>query len=304
MSSTNQSQIDRLTKEISDLRKTEAQQTRKEADIQKKISRAREALTRTTNHSVVGSKLKEMERACIDLATVQKKRAELSAKIASKSKSLHSYEERRAREEERERKKVAEEQRRLIREREEHERRVSREISRRRTLSIHEALDSDDPESYDFFISHASEDKDGFVRGLAIALRVKGAKVWYDEFALRVGDSLRRKIEMGLSNSRFGVVVLSKHFFAKEWPQRELDGLWSLEIEGVNRILPIWHEVSRDEVVRRSPMLADKVALNTVFHSTEDIAERLFGMIGDEGCDDTDASGQEINQMPCTQEPA
>jgi hypothetical protein len=50
---------------------------------------------------------------------------------------------------------------------------------------------------------------------LANALKVGGLDVWYDEFELRIGDSLRRKIDQGLAKSRFGIVVLSKDFFRK-----------------------------------------------------------------------------------------
>ena len=135
---------------------------------------------------------------------------------------------------------------------------------------------------YDFFISHASEDKDDFVRGLAKALEDKGAKVWFDESALKVGDSLRREIEKGLRESRFGIVVISKNFLAKEWPQRELDGLTSLEVDGRNRILPIWHQISKDQVMRNIPTLADKVALNTSKQSTEEIASELAQLISEE----------------------
>ena len=280
MTSANQSQIDRLTKEIADLRKSEARETEKEASIQAKINRANETISQTNSTSICQNKLKEVERATKDLATVQKKRAEISGKIADKSKSLHSYEERQAREDERKRKKISDEQKRLIREREEHERKITSEIRRRTNLSSIPAPTADaQQDNYDFFISHASEDKDDFVRGLAEALEAKEAKVWYDEFTLKVGDSLRREIDRGLANSRFGVVVLSKHFFNKEWPQKELDGLVSLEVEGATRILPVWHEISKDEVVRHSPMLADKVALNTSLKSTDGIADELYKLI-------------------------
>ena len=93
-------------------------------------------------------------------------------------------------------------------------------------------------EHYDFFICHASEDKESFVRHLAETLEAKGARVWYDEFTLSIGDSLRREIDRGLASSQFGVVVLSEAFFKKEWPQRELDGLVTLETQGRSRILP------------------------------------------------------------------
>lgn len=74
-----------------------------------------------------------------------------------------------------------------------------------------------DDAKYDVFISHASEDKDEVVRPLAHALKESGLSVWFDEFELRIGDSLRRKIDRGLANSRFGVIVLSRSFFEKGW---------------------------------------------------------------------------------------
>jgi hypothetical protein len=113
---------------------------------------------------------------------------------------------------------------------------------------------------WDVFISHASEDKDDFVRPLAAALQVSGLSPWYDETALTVGDSLRKKIDEGLANSRYGIVVLSHSFFAKNWPQKELDGLMSREVAGTKVILPVWHNIMFDEVRGYSPMLSGLVA--------------------------------------------
>ena len=113
---------------------------------------------------------------------------------------------------------------------------------------------------WDVFISHASEDKDEFVRPLAKALEQSGLEVWFDETTLKVGDGLRAAIDNGLSKSRFGIVVLSKHFFAKPWPKEELEGLTSMEISGVKVILPIWHNITRGEVAERSPTLAGRLA--------------------------------------------
>lgn len=117
---------------------------------------------------------------------------------------------------------------------------------------------------YDVFICHASEDKEEFVEPLANALVQKGLKVWYDRFELKLGDSLRRKIDQGLSNSRYGVVVLSKAFFQKEWPQDELDALVGKENEERRKvILPIWHNISAQEVKQFSPILASKLAVRS-----------------------------------------
>ena len=90
---------------------------------------------------------------------------------------------------------------------------------------------------------------------------------------------MRREIDRGLLNARYGIVVVSSHFFAKEWPQRELDGLFSLDTQGHDRILPIWHKVTTDEVRQHSPTLADIIALNTGVQSTQEIAEELLNMI-------------------------
>jgi hypothetical protein len=129
---------------------------------------------------------------------------------------------------------------------------------------------------YDVFISHATEDKDEVVRPLAEALRAVGLRVWYDEYELKVGDSLRRKIDHGLVTSRFGVVVLSKPFFDKGWPQYELDGFVSREMGNSEQlILPIWHNITKDELLRRSPSLVDKVALRTGDLTIEEIAEQI-----------------------------
>jgi hypothetical protein len=109
------------------------------------------------------------------------------------------------------------------------------------------------------FISHASEDKDDFVRPLAEALSAD-FDVWYDEYQLVMGCSLLEEISKGLANCDFGVVVLSKHFFAKNWPQQELNGLFALEEKDKKVILPIWKGVSREDVKTYSPILADRVA--------------------------------------------
>ncbi len=116
---------------------------------------------------------------------------------------------------------------------------------------------------WDVFISHASEDKDAIARPLAEALRLRGLRVWYDEFSLRVGDSLRKKIDQGLAASRYGVVIISRHFFEKHWPEQELNGLAGREVAGEKVILPVWHGVTVDDVRQFSPTLADRVAVST-----------------------------------------
>lgn len=119
------------------------------------------------------------------------------------------------------------------------------------------------PERWDVFISHASEDKEAIARPLADNLKAKGLNVWYDDFSLKLGDSLRQAIDRGLSRSKFGVVILSPRFFEKHWPQQELNGLATREVNGQKIILPIWHNVGFEEVRNYSPVLADRLAVRT-----------------------------------------
>lgn len=139
--------------------------------------------------------------------------------------------------------------------------------------------DDDYVREYDVFISHASEDKDELVRPLANALKASGLKVWFDEFELKIGDSLRRKIDKGLATSRFGIVVLSKSFLTKGWTNYELDGLVTRVVTGEQILLPIWHNISKREVIEYSPSLADKLARSTATHTVEEIANEIVELI-------------------------
>jgi TIR domain len=132
---------------------------------------------------------------------------------------------------------------------------------------------------WDAFISHAWEDKESFVRPLAHALTALGAAVWYDEFSLKLGDSLSASIDRGLAGSRYGIVVLSKAFIAKRWPQRELQGLVAREMDGRSTILPVWHQLTRDDVLEFSPPLADKLAAITTDNTADQIALQILSVI-------------------------
>ncbi len=132
---------------------------------------------------------------------------------------------------------------------------------------------------FDLFLSHASEDKTALVRPLAAKLTKLGLKVWTDWGEIKVGDSLSRAIDDGLARSRFGVVVLSAHFFAKRWPERELSGLVAREINGTTRILPVWFDVTEEDVLRYSPPLADKMAAIATRDNIPEVAAKLFAAV-------------------------
>jgi hypothetical protein len=116
---------------------------------------------------------------------------------------------------------------------------------------------------WDFFISHASEDKEEIARPLADRLNSKGLMVWYADYSLKLGSNLRESIDYGLARSRFGIVIVSSHFLEKHWPQEELNDLATREVSGKNVILPVWHRVGFQRVFEHSPVLADRVAIST-----------------------------------------
>ena len=133
---------------------------------------------------------------------------------------------------------------------------------------------------FDVFISHASEDKD-YVGPLVAALESADIEVWFDEVNLAWGDDLRSAIDRGLAACRYGIVVFSKAFLSKKkWTEYELNALFALETPGQKRILPIWHNVNRDDLVRYSPAFADRIAKISATHSYPDIVKSLRAMLG------------------------
>jgi TIR domain len=104
-------------------------------------------------------------------------------------------------------------------------------------------------------------------------------EVWYDEFTLRIGDSLRQKIDRGVATSRVGLVVLSPSFIAKGWTNYELDGIVTRTVSGEQILLPIWHNITKQQVIDFSPSLADKVARSTATHTVENIAIEIAELL-------------------------
>lgn len=131
---------------------------------------------------------------------------------------------------------------------------------------------------YDVFISYASEDE-SFVSLLAELLTKVGVKLWFAPDILKVGDSLSRSIDKGLANAEHGVVVLSKPYIAKSWTEYELRGLTSKAIGNNSVILPVWHDITRDDILAFSPPLVDAVALPTSKMSLHQIALKIIEVV-------------------------
>lgn len=281
-----QREVAKFRKEIASLQKKDSDEAKKEVSKAKDADRASKSLNSSRSESSSRNYQQKLIRLSDDIAKISSKRADLSKKIADKTTSLHRAELNLAKELEAERKKIQTAEKRREQEQLTHQRKITNELLTQKKLSDAYSINElnskmENTKEHDVFISHASEDKDSLVRPLAKELSSLGFDVWYDETTLKVGDSLRDKIDKGLVASRYGVVVLSEAFFAKNWPQYELNGLVAKEMHGGKVILPIWHKVSKDEVLQFSPTLADKVALNTAISSVSEIAKQLAEVLGE-----------------------
>ena len=283
--STTLSSINQITKEITRLEKALLDETKKEADITKKINNTKKSITKSTSASTVNSKLGQIERYENDLVKTLNKKTDITKKIAQKREKLNSLNQKLQKEEQVESKRRQKEQEKVQKNYENRideltaqlKNNVSSNISEVGINTLDETLFE---EKYDVFISHASEDKESFVRELAgILMKDYNIKVWYDEFSIKWGDSLRKSIDKGLKSSKFGIVVISKSFIKKGWTNYELDGLFQKEMTYGKTILPIWHDITKDEVQDFSPSLAGRKALNTSMYTIKEIAEELKSIL-------------------------
>jgi len=292
-------QIESANRELGQLHEKLAHERKREAGKTSRIGQVERTITKNTSMSTLQSKGREVARLNKDIEQSKKNQADLSKQIAAKEKKKHVHERDLLKEQGKEQQAFQKGQERRVAE---YETRLRRTLASATTPTIASATRTPAKE-HDVFISHASEDKESFVRALAEGLRSRGVNVWYDEFELTVGDSLRRSIDRGLVNSRFGIVVLSSAFFAKNWTEYELDGLVTKEMSGNGKvILPIWHKVSKDEVAGYSPTLADKVALNTGIQSLDEIIEELVGVIRPAGIPQAEDGDAIVSTIPPFQE--
>jgi hypothetical protein len=113
---------------------------------------------------------------------------------------------------------------------------------------------------FDCFVSYAGEDR-AIVEGLVSALQERGVDVWWDKAQIKLGDSLMRKIEEGLTRSRYGLVIVGPSFIAKRWPENELRALHNRAMSsGKKVLLPVLVDMTHDKFAAAYPLLADIVS--------------------------------------------
>lgn len=89
------------------------------------------------------------------------------------------------------------------------------------------------------FLSHATEDKERFAVPLARELRGKGVEVWLDQWEMKAGDSLVRKVFTGIEDASIFIVVVSDISVTKPWVQEELDAAVIRKIQSTCKIIPV-----------------------------------------------------------------
>lgn len=284
-----ESDLHRYREEAIHVRSQIAKTTARVSSERKKAADKRAASARTNSDSIRRTRLREADRAEQSAINAERKHSDLEKKLAEIEKKIATAQTRYEKEQRHAQKRAldsirsqsdkAAEQFRL------NDAIGKPEVLRRNsdTKSGIEIPTDPSPDA-DVFLSHASEDKDDIARPLKDALEARGLTVWFDEIRLKVGQSIRQEIEKGITHARFGVVILSSDFFAKQWTQAELDALFSKKMaSGENLLLPIWHRVTRDEVQTHSPLLAGIMALNTSLMTIDQIAQNIVEVAGPSG---------------------
>lgn len=267
-----------------ELRRLRSESSRHRSDIakasdvvatqRKKAADARIAAGKSKSPATIKSKLAEETRATSAANAAEKKRAEAEKKLASIDSKVHSTQEKYEKEQH------ASHAKALNQLRQNTENAASRFHAPSLVGTPVSITSSPSSSSSDIFLSHASEDKDDIARPLKEALESRGVTVWFDELRIKVGQSIRQEIEKGIASCRYGVVIVSPDFFRKQWTQAELDALFGRKMDsGENLILPVWHRVSKDEVLAHSPLLAGILALNSSLHTLDEMADQLSDVV-------------------------
>ncbi len=277
-----QQRINTLDREIANLERQVADQARTESRCQQAISNIERGM-RNCSPAMLQSKMSQIDSQRRTMQHAIDRRADLSSQIARKRDERARMSVSLQHEMESESRRQQQAQAETMRNYESRISELTEALSRSKSVyPMGHGLYLDEfssVEQYDVFISHASEDKESFVVEFAEELSRRGVKVWIDDIAIAWGDSLRAKIDNGLRNSRFGIVVISRHYIRKGWTNYELDGLFEREMSGGKVILPIWHNITKSEVQKFSPSLAGRKAMTTGMMTAGEIADELVKLL-------------------------
>lgn len=271
-----QRNVNSLDTYIASLEKKKAAKDKECAELQKKIVAAQKSASKTSSQATLKNKLRQIASWEADLAKKSKDSADIGKKIADKKKKRADSSLKLQKEERMQQKKDEKKNKALLGS---YQARIDDLQGQLRAAVTPLATPTcgGELEEYDVFVSHAFEDKEDFVDDLVAEMRKLDLKVWYDSDKLKWGDSMREKIDRGLSKSKYGVVVLSPNYIAEQkyWTKAELNGLFQVETINGKTILPIWHNLTKKQVVEYSPIIADRKAMTTASMTAEEIANEL-----------------------------
>ena len=275
-----QNKVNRIYREIGDLEKKIGSLNKEVNRKETKIFQISKSL-KNASMTTLNSRMSQIEHLQKDAIKVKEKISDLSKKLGSKRTEYANANERLQKEIEKENKKQFVLQDRTFKLQQASLKKLTTQLEKVvREQTGKSSLYNDilsETSRYDVFLSHASEDK-LYVDTLAEELENRGFSVWYDKNNVMWGDSVRSRIDNGLKLSKFAIVVLSENYFKKYWTQYELDGLFNKEIKGGKVILPLWHNITYDQVAEYSYSLAGRDALNTNQYSPSEIADALDSM--------------------------
>lgn len=127
----------------------------------------------------------------------------------------------------------------------------------------------------DLFLCHAWDDRQGAALEFHNFLTDLDVTVWFSEMDVPLGTSLIRKIDQGLANSNAGIVLVTPALFSS----LSNDGIAAQELSALlatDRVIPIVHGTTFEELRRHSPLLAARSGLDTAdYTSLEQVAAKV-----------------------------
>lgn len=269
--------LNSLDSDIADLEKKKATLDKKAAEEQRKAANI--TISKNASAATIRSKLKQRNNHLAAATRASGESAALAKKIADKRKKrndaavhLQKEEAKVQKKQDKAAKQMQQSYERRIEELQAHSVPAPLPISRMEENALPE---------YDVFVSHAWEDKAEFVDEFVDELRKLGIKVWYDTSEIKWGDSMRARIDDGLKKSKFGIAVLSPDYIksGKYWTKAELDGLFQLDSINGKTLLPVWHNLTKKDVMEYSPIIGSKLAMTTATMTPAEIAAELLSLL-------------------------
>lgn len=276
--SVNESGLNRTTKK-------DTQSQTKLINLRKKRDATVKKVERISNkNKITSGEIRRLNRYRKDLTTIESNITKVIREIQKNSEKMEEY-----------RKKVSKEQdkrladlTKLMKSNEKiNEGYINNQIELQVKLDelaadIKESVNQKEIIEYDVFLSHSNLDKEEYVTELSDKLEEKGLSVFEDVKVFKIGQSQTDMMNFGILNSRFVVVFLSENFIESGWSEYEFKSFLNREInEKKIIILPIWHNVTVEEVKNYNPYLVDKYALNTSKHSLDQIVNSINQVIQD-----------------------